>query len=90
MEIVVVVAEPVCAVFLFPNVRERDVSERRVKYSHGAEKCERFQAFWGWKVTEKGGDGRTCGEEEHSHGAVVPSLRPPAEGNQGHQKGHKG
>lgn len=39
---------------------------------------------------EVGGDGRTCGEEEHSHGAVVPSLRPPAEGNQGHQKGHKG
>lgn len=33
---------------------------------------------------------RTCGEEEDGHGAVVLPLRPPAEGNQGHQEGHQG
>ncbi|MEQ2166141.1 hypothetical protein GOODEAATRI_024706 [Goodea atripinnis] len=32
----------------------------------------------------------TCSEEEHRHNAVVLSLLPPAEGNEGHQKCHQG
>lgn len=35
------------------------------------------------------GGRRTCSEKEDSHGAVVLSLCPPAEGNQGHQEGHQ-
>lgn len=31
----------------------------------------------------------TCSEKEHSHGAVVLPLRPPAQGNQGHQEGNQ-
>lgn len=38
--VVVVVAEHVCAVLLFPNVRKHDVLERRVNHSHGEEKCK--------------------------------------------------
>lgn len=40
--------------------------------------------------TQKPWDRRTGSEEEHGHGAVVPSLRAPAQRDQGHQKGHQG
>lgn len=43
------------------------------------------------KQEETGSRGRlTCSEEEDGHSAVVLPLRPVAQRNQAHQKGHQG
>lgn len=77
--------ERICAVFLFPNVH--DVLEHWINIHVREKKCKWFKKFGGSNRKEE--ERRTCSEEEHSHGAVVPSLCPPAEGNQGHQKGQE-
>lgn len=43
----------------------------------------------GWRIVWSKRVWRTCSEEEHCYNAVRLSLRPPAQGNQGHQKRHQ-
>lgn len=52
--------------------------------------CARVQkSASNFSLVEKERERHTCSEKEHSHGAVVLPLRPPAQGNQGHQEGHQ-
>lgn len=87
MEIVVVAVN--VYVFLFPNVSVRGALEHWINMNTGRKSANALRTFVE-EVIERNRERRTCSEEKNSHGAVVPSLCPPAEGNQGHQKGHQG